>query len=70
MYPNPHKLIPVQVNIQHKDQISPFMHEFIEKVVDVASDGHCEFRYQLQKGLIDEENERYRQLIGSDRQYK
>jgi len=31
-------------NISHKDQIQPFMHEYIEKMVDVAGDGHCGIR--------------------------
>jgi hypothetical protein len=29
---------PVKVNVPHKDQIPPFLHEFIEKVVDVVGD--------------------------------
>jgi len=33
---------PVKVEILHKDKIMLFMHEFIEKVVDVADDNHCE----------------------------
>jgi len=43
MSPNPPKPIPVIVHIPHKDQIPHWMHEFIEKVVDVPGDGHCEF---------------------------
>jgi len=35
------KSIPVEVYIPHNDQIPIWMHYFIEKVVDVASDGHC-----------------------------
>jgi len=40
-YPKPR---PVKVNFANKDQISSFLHEFIEKAVDVAGDGHCGFR--------------------------
>jgi len=40
MSPNPP---PVKVNIQHKDKISLFMHEFIEKVMDVVDNCHCWF---------------------------
>jgi len=38
------KPIPVKVHIPHKDQISHWIHQFIEKVVDVTGDGHCGFR--------------------------
>ncbi|AES98802.1 hypothetical protein MTR_5g073000 [Medicago truncatula] len=44
MSPNPPKPILVKVNIPHKDQIPYWMHEFIEKEVDVAGDGHCGVR--------------------------
>jgi len=37
------KPIPVKVHIPHNDQIPIWMHDFIEKVVDVAGDGHCGF---------------------------
>jgi hypothetical protein len=37
------KPIPVKVHIPHKDQISHWMHQFIEKVVDVTGEGHCGF---------------------------
>jgi len=80
------KPIPVKFYIPHKDQIPQWMHQFIEKVVDV-SDGHCGFCavadicnlsvddhqiicYQLQKELIGEENARYRRMIGNYRRYK
>jgi len=50
MSPNPLKPFPknpkptlVKVHIPHKDQIRHWMHDFIEKVVDVAGDGHCGF---------------------------
>jgi len=60
------------------------MHEFIEKVVDVAYDGHCELcvvrglhdmfvddyhiiQYQLLKEMIDDDNDRYLRLIGSEK---
>ena len=36
--PNPP---PIQVNLPHKDQISSFMHQFVENVVVVVGDGHC-----------------------------
>lgn len=42
--PNPPILILIKFNIPHKEQIPTFMYEFIEKVVDVDSDGHCGFR--------------------------
>jgi len=38
------KPTPVKVHIPHKDQIPIWMHDFIEKVRDVPSDGHCGFR--------------------------
>jgi len=38
------KPTPIKVNIPHKDQISIWMHDFIEKVIDVPGDGHCGFR--------------------------
>jgi len=38
------KSTPVKVHIPHKGQIPIWMHDHIEKVVDVASDGHCRFR--------------------------
>jgi len=38
------KPTPIKVHIPHKDQISIWMHEFIEKVEDVPGDGHCGFR--------------------------
>jgi hypothetical protein len=41
---NPLKLISVKVNIPHKDQITSFTHEHIEKVVDVTGDGHYGLR--------------------------
>jgi len=48
MSPNPHKPvtknpmpIAVKVHIPQKEQTPHWMHEFIEKVVDVAGDGHC-----------------------------
>jgi len=44
MSPNPPKPILVKVDIPHKDQVPHWMHEFIEKEVDVASDSHCGFR--------------------------
>ncbi|AES82174.2 hypothetical protein MTR_7g109380 [Medicago truncatula] len=51
MSPNPSKPNPknpnsisVKVDIPHKDQIPIWMHDFIEKVVDVADDGLCGFR--------------------------
>jgi len=34
----------VKVNIPHKDQIPIWMHDFIEKVIDVPGDGHCGFQ--------------------------
>ena len=43
MCPNPPKQCQVKVKFPHKDQFSSFMHEFIEKVVHVAGDGHCGF---------------------------
>jgi len=36
-------LTPVKVDIPHKDQIPIWMHDFIEKVIDVPGDGHCGF---------------------------
>jgi len=38
------KPIPVKVHIPYKDQILLWIHDFIEKVVDVPGDGHCGFR--------------------------
>ena len=38
------KPTPVKVHIPHKDQIPIWMHEFIEKVVDLPGDGHCGFQ--------------------------
>jgi len=41
---NPKMPTVVKVNIPHKDQIPIWMHDFIKKVIDVPSDGHCGFR--------------------------
>jgi len=41
MSPNTPKACPVKVNFPHKDQMSSFMHEFIDYMVDIACDGHC-----------------------------
>jgi len=41
---NPKMPTPVKVDIPHKDQILIWMHDFIEKVTDVPSDGHCGFQ--------------------------
>ena len=41
---NPKKPTPVEVHIPHKDHIPIWMHDFIEKVIDVPGDGHCGFR--------------------------
>jgi len=52
-YPKPRS---VKVNFAHKDQISSFLHEFIEKMMDVAGDGHCGFHVfaGLHDILVDE----------------
>jgi len=42
--PNNPKPIPVNVDIPNKDQIPLWMHDFIQKVVDVPGDGYCWFR--------------------------
>jgi len=42
--PTPPKPASVKVHIPHKDQISIWVHDFIQKVTDVPSDGHCGFR--------------------------
>jgi len=41
---DPPKECLIKVYFPYKDKIMSFMHEFIEKLVEVFGDGHCGFR--------------------------